>query len=249
MSLKRKVSDKSHMGFIFVRNMELFDLNSFGNLTTGVFLERKNRFVGTVKVNNKIFTCHISDTGRLKEILNNGRKVLLAKNKESLKTDFKLVAAYMEDGWVLINTSVHSKIAYNAIKNGVLGFTPKIIKKEVPFGKSRIDFLVDNNHFIELKGSNLLIKDKCLFPDAPTERGKKHILELISSVKEGFKATILIMGLRNCRCFSPNKKLDPEFHNLFFKGLKSGVKFKGFKISINSNFKVIYSGEMKLCDR
>ena len=231
--------------------MEVFDLNRLGKLEEGIFLERLNRFVGKIKINDNIYSCHIADTGRLREILIEGRKILVVKNRKGLKTDYKLISAEMDNNEiVLVNTSIHSKIAFNSIKKGVLGFTPKKIKSEFKFGNSRLDFLIDDNILVELKASNLLINDRCIFPDAPTERGVKHLKELLDAKKKGYKSIILIMGLRDCDCFIPNKNLDKSFSDTFFKVLSEGVKFVGFKIKINKESKKIYiNGKMKLCEK
>lgn len=231
--------------------MEIFDLNKIGKLEEGIFLERLNRFVGKIKVKDRIFSCHIADTGRLREILTEGRKIWIVKNRKGLKTDYKLVSAEMENKeMVLVNTSIHSKIALNSIKKGVLGFIPDKIKSEFKFGNSRLDFLIDDNILVELKASNLLINNRCIFPDAPTERGVKHLNELLEAKKKGYKSIILIMGLRDCDCFLPNKNLDRIFSDTFFKVLSEGVKFAGFKIKINRENKKIYlNGKMNICER
>lgn len=225
----------------------LFDLKTLGKLEKGIFLKRPNRFVGICKIEEKEKTCHIADPGRLKEILTEGREVLVVKNKPHLKMDYKLVAVKMEDGWILLNTSIHSKIAKEAIKKGVLGFIPKRIKSEVSFGNSRIDYLIDEKMFVELKGCNLLLEDKCLFPDAPTKRGARHLEELIEAKKQGYEAAILIMALRECRCFDVNRKLDPVFSKTFEKALKEGVVFKGFKVKIDEDYRVVLNGNLELC--
>jgi len=225
----------------------LFDLKSIGKIEKASFIERPNRFVGLCKVNGLTKRCHIADSGRLKEILTTGRELLVVKNPDGMKTDYKVLAAKMEDGWILLNTSFHSKIGKKAIEKGVLGFRPEKIISEVKYGKSRIDFLVDKNIFVELKGSNLLKGKKCIFPDASTSRGRKHLEELIRAVKEGYKAYILIMVLRDCRCFETNKELDPEFSNSFEKALKLGVKFVGFKVKIDKDLNVILNGKIDLC--
>ncbi len=225
----------------------LFDLNKLGKLQKAFFLNRKNRFVGEIEIDGKIHSVHIADTGRLREILTEGREILVVKNRDGLKTDYKLISANMDNEWVLVNTSLHSKIGYVAIKKGVLGYIPTNIKREVKFGDSRLDYLVDGNTFIELKASNLLIGNRCIFPDAPTERGVKHLSELYTATKMGYKAIILIMGLRNCECFSPNKILDRKFSDKFTEVLNKGVEFIGFKIKINEEKKIVLNGSMKLC--
>ncbi len=227
--------------------IQLFDLNTLGKIEKAKFLDRPNRFVGICDIRGKKVRCHIADPGRLKEILTEGRKVYVVKNPEGYKTEYKLVAVSMEDEIVLLNTSIHSKIGYKAIKSGVLGFKPKRIKKEVSFGKSRIDYLLDGKVFVELKGSNLKIEKRCLFPDAPTKRGKRHLEELIEAKKQGYRAIILFMVLRNCECFSPNFELDKEFSETFLKALEEGVEFRAFRIIIK-NFKVFLDGNIRLCD-
>ncbi|NPA17069.1 MAG: DNA/RNA nuclease SfsA [Aquificae bacterium] len=229
------------------KELILFDLKKLGSPEEAVFLERPNRFVGICRINGKTVRCHIADSGRLKEILTEGRKLLVVKNRPGMKTRYRVIGALMEDGWILLNTSIHSKIGEEAIKKGVLGFTPEKIKREFAFGNSRIDYLVDDNILVELKGSNLLIGDRCVFPDAPTSRGKRHLEELIKSLSEGYRPYILMMGLRECNCFQTNERLDPEFSKTFQKAIESGVVFKGFRVGIDREFNVVLKGEMKLC--
>lgn len=223
----------------------LFDLSSMGELVKGRFLKRENRFIGIVDVDGGIYNCHIADTGRLKEILTENREVLLSKNPDHLKTDFKLLACKMEH-WALINTSIHSKIARSAIQKGVLGFIPADVKSEIKVGNSRLDFLVDDM-FIELKGSNLLIENRCVFPDAPTKRGVKHIKELIAIAEKGGKAGILIMALRDCNCFRPHLEMDRDFAFFFKTAIEKGVKFFSFKVRVEETT-VIYIGNLNLCE-
>jgi len=227
--------------------LELLDLKKLGKLEEGEFIHRENRFVGICKVNGKEYRCHISDTGRLKEILTKGRKTLLLKNPKGMKTDYKMVAVEMGEGWVLLNTSVHSRIAQQVIQKGLLGFKPKTLKREVVFQESRLDFLVDGNTYIELKGSNLLKGDTCLFPDAPTIRGRKHLKELIKAVEKGYNAIILMMVLRDCDCFCINREMDMELYRTFKEALEKGVKFIGFKVKINEDKKVVFDSLINLC--
>lgn len=224
----------------------LFDLNKMGEIVKGIFIERPNRFIGNVLVNGEEKICHISDTGRLKEILTEKREIILSKNPPHLKTDYKLIACLVEH-YVLINTSIHSQIAKKAIEMGLLGFIPNSIQKEVKYGNSRLDFLIDNENYIELKGSNLLDGNTCKFPDAPTVRGKKHLDELIELKQKGFQSTILIVSMRECEYFIPFEKRDPEFAKTFKKALNCGVKFKGFKVKVNHpENKVVFNGYLKL---
>ena len=229
--------------------MKLFDLKNLGKLEEAKFIERPNRFVGICNINGDIKRCHIADSGRLKEILTKGRELLVVKNPSGMKTDYKVVAAKMEDGWILLNTSFHSEIGRKAIEKGVLGFIPKKIKSEVKFGSSRLDYLIDDKVFVELKGSNLLIDGKCLFPDAPTSRGKRHVEELMEAVEKGYEAIILFMLLRKCKCFEPNSRLDPDFADVFYKALKKGVEFVAFQVEIDNEFNINLKENIPLCKR
>jgi len=225
----------------------LFDLKKLGQLEEAYFITRLNRFTGVCRIGGKKYRCHIADSGRLKEILTSGRKLLVVKNRPGLKTDYKVIGAEMPEGWILLNTSLHSKIGKEAIKKGVLGFVPTDIKTEFTYRNSRIDYLIDGKILVELKGCNLLQKGECLFPDAPTVRGRKHLIELMNSIKDGFKPFILIMGLRECECFRTNNQLDPIFGKTFEEALKKGVRFAGFKVGIDTNFVITLKGKMELC--
>ncbi|BAF70776.1 DNA/RNA nuclease SfsA [Nitratiruptor sp. SB155-2] len=226
--------------------MILFDLTTLGELTTGSLIKRQNRFLATAFVDNQVKKVHIADTGRLEEILTPNRALLLLKNRPGLKTDYTLIAAKMEEGWVLINTKLHRPIAQKAIKQGVLGFIPKTLQAEVLFENSRLDFKADDA-FIELKGCSLVQDNLCLFPNAPTSRGVKHIRDLIKAKEKGFNAYILIMAVRKCACFKPHPTRDLEFQTIFFKALQKGVRFKGFFIRIDSSLHVVFDGPLTLC--
>jgi len=224
----------------------LLDLKTLGPLTTGHLKKRHNRFLATAIVDGQTKKVHIADTGRLEEILTPRRELLLLRNRPGLKTDYTLIAAKMEEGWVLVNTKLHSQIAATAIEQGVLGFKPKTLQKEITFGQSRLDFKADDI-FIELKGCSLVQKGLCLFPNAPTTRGVKHLKELIELKKQGFQAMLLIMALRKCSCFLPHPTRDKEFERIFYEALENGVEFRGFFIRVDENLEVIYDGELRLC--
>ncbi len=226
----------------------LFDLKELGRLEEGIFLRRPNRFVAEVEREGRTLRVHVADTGRLEEILTPGRPLLLRPNPHGMKTDYTLVAARMEEGWVLINTRLHPIIAHRAIEQGVLGFIPRTLKQEVSFGASRLDYLADDT-YVELKGCSLVLENSCLFPNAPTVRGTRHLRELIAARAAGHGAAILIMALRPCRCFAPHPERDPEFRRTFFEALDNEVEFYGFHVRIDEELKVIYDGELGLCEK
>ncbi len=226
----------------------LFDLKELGRLEEGIFLHRPNRFVALADVKGKQVRVQVADTGRLEEILTPGRLLLLRPNPPGMKTDATLIAARMEEGWILINTRLHPIIARRAIEQGLLGFIPRTLKQEVPFGASRLDYLADDT-YVELKGCSLVLENTCLFPNAPTVRGTRHLRELIAARAAGHGAAILIMALRPCRCFAPHPERDPEFRRTFFEALDNEVEFYGFHVRIDEELKVIYDGELGLCEK
>ena len=224
----------------------LYDLNTLGTLEEGRFLERPNRFVALAELGGRTVRVHVADTGRLEEILTPGRPLLLLRNRPGMKTDHTLVAARMEEGWVLINTRLHAPIARRAIERGILGFVPREIRSEVRYGASRFDYRADDA-WVELKGCSLVLRGTCLFPNAPTTRGVRHLRELIAAREEGFDTILLIMGLRPCRCFMPHPERDPAFRKLFYEALEQGVRYRGFSVGIDAKLRVVCRGKLERC--
>ncbi len=228
-----------------LENRTLFDLKTLGAAVTGTFLERPNRFVALAEVGRERVRVHVADTGRLEEILTPGRLLTLTKNRPGMKTDYTLVAAKMEEGWVLVNTRLHAPIARRAIELGVLGFVPRTVRNEVTWRHSRFDYLADDT-FVELKGCSLVQEDLCLFPNAPTTRGVKHLRTLMEAKAEGHGACILVMALRPCRCFMPHPERDEAFKKAFHEALEAGVAFRGFHIRLEGH-SILYDGPLQRC--
>ena len=209
------------------------------NLMKGTFLSRPNRFIGEIKYRGKIETAHIHDPGRLKELLTKGTEVLFTYSQGKLK--YYIKAVKKEDEWVLIDSGLHSKIAMR-----VFNFLPefadvKEIKKEVTYGKSRIDFTLDNIP-LEVKGCSLVVDGLALFPDAPTERGTRHVEEIIKH-----NGILLFLILRKARKFAPNKETDPKFSENLIEARKKGIKIIPVQISFDGKM-IYYSKKIPLAD-
>ena len=154
-----------------------YPIIKFNNLKRGTFIFRSNRFVGEIYYDDQKELAHIHDPGRMKELLIKGREILFTSSKGKLKYYIKAVKA--ENEWVLIDTALHSKIAREVFDLMPEFSKVKEIKSEVKIGNSRIDFSLDGV-LLEVKGVSL-VKDKlALFPDAPTERGTRHVTEIIN---------------------------------------------------------------------
>ena len=196
----------------------------------GIFIERINKFLGKVKISDKEEFVHIHDPGRLKELLYKGNRVLIKdENKPNRKTKFDLIAAFKNDHWVLVHSNYHRKIAENIIKNKIIGELSRFnkIEAEKKFNTSRIDFLLTDSKnqkklWLEVKGCTLSENGIALFPDAPTKRGTKHLLELLNISKSDDYAGLLILVFRkDSECFMPNEKTDPEFSKAFYTLIKN----------------------------
>ncbi len=201
----------------------------------GIFHKRLNRFVGLIDIiwpfTEKEVKIHIHDSGRLAELLYDGNEVLIRRpeSTENRKTGWDLVAARYGSQWVLTNSGLHRSIAEWLFKNGIPFGKLKEILPEVKSGDSRLDFLlVDSENrkiWVEVKGCTLSINGKATFPDAPTSRGRKHVEELIELRKSGERAAIVFLVMRkDSLCFSPNITTDPEFAEVFYRAVDSGVE-------------------------
>ncbi|MCY0882526.1 MAG: DNA/RNA nuclease SfsA, partial [Acidianus infernus] len=171
---------------------------------------RLNRFLVQTK-SGKL--CHLHDPGRLKELIYPGNKILVRQvEKGKRKTSCQVTAAW--DGrWVITDSSIHNAIARKFLPGA---------RQEVKLGKSRIDFFYDNT-YVEVKGCTLVNDGVALFPDAPTERGRKHLEELIRAMERGMRAKLLVLVMRDdAVCFSPNAETDRKFAETFYLALTKG---------------------------
>ena len=224
----------------------------------GTLKERPNRFLAIVDIEQdgiilKEQKVHVRDPGRLKELLYPGNKVMVKhKIGEKRKTQWEIIAAWDND-WVLINSGYHRAIAEAILNNSKISPFGKLdgLKAEVTVGHSRLDFMLEKDGSqigLEIKGCTLEIDNIALFPDAPTERGAKHVQTLMDMVAEGKKAAMMILILRpGARCFKPNEMTDPKFTEIFWKAKKSGVQIYPVKMSYK-NGSMIFHEVIPVCE-
>jgi len=214
------------------------------NLFQGSFLERTNRFTVIFRNLDKEEKAHLRDPGRLKELLIPGVRLLLrqALNPDSRKTKYDVIAVWNKGIWILINSGFHSDLAAELLESRLLPeFSDyKVKKREFTFGKSRIDFLLSRGveeMLLEVKGCTLVQEGLAKFPDAPTERGKRHVEELIRAKNNGMNSAVLFLITReDARIFSPNWEMD-----LAFSVALSEAQQRGVKVTVYS-FKNIFNG-------
>ncbi len=210
----------------------------YKNITYGKFISRPNRFIGIIEIDGVCQTVHIKNTGRCKELLVTGNKVILVpSNNPHRKTKYDLISVYKKDNLLINMDSFLPNAAVEEWLPKSLLFSDKAeIKREVTYGNSRFDLFVtddDRKAFIEVKGVTLEENMHCHFPDAPTERGVKHIRELIRCVKEGYEAYIIfVIQMKGALSFSPNEKTHAEFGAALREAANSGVKILAYDCEV-----------------
>jgi len=190
----------------------------YSDIYEGVFISRPNRFIAKVEVNGSVETVHVKNTGRCKELLLEGAKVYLQHHDSpSRKTNWSLIAVKKDERIVNIDSQIPNRLVFEWLKEEKLLKNIVKISPEFTYGGSRLDFYVETESekvLIEVKGVTLEEEGVALFPDAPTERGVKHILELCRSVEEGYKAYIIfVIQMESVRYFAPNSIMHKEFAN------------------------------------
>lgn len=206
----------------------------YKNIFSGRFISRPNRFIAKVEIDGTEETVHVKNTGRCRELLTEGCTVYLEKSDNpDRKTKYDLVAVEkIRNGktnlLVNMDSQVPNAAAEEWLKKGGLFSSDAFIRREVTFGDSRFDFYIEDGErkaFLEVKGVTLESDGIALFPDAPTERGVKHIKELISCIESGYEAYILfVIQMKEICLFRPNDKMHPEFGEALRNAESSGVK-------------------------
>ncbi|MDR2623094.1 MAG: DNA/RNA nuclease SfsA [Methanobrevibacter sp.] len=210
------------------------------NYIKAVFKQRPNRFIAVVDLNGNETIAHVPNTGRCKELLvPNAVVYLLESSDPKRKTKYSL--HFVENNGVLV--SVYSQQANGIVYDAIVDDKIKELKhydhyeREKTVGNSRIDIHAFNDDcglgvdcFIEVKGVTLVEGDVAIFPDAPTERGRKHLEELISLKKQGFRSVaFFLIQHPNGNSFKPNWKTDPEFSKTLKKAEAEGVEILAYK--------------------
>lgn len=199
----------------------------YGKLLEACFVERLNRFVAVVKLNGEFVRCHVRNTGRLKELLIPGAKVFIEESDNpSRKYKYSLLQVMKGDVPVNIDSQAPNKMAFEWAKE-YFG-AEAVVKPEQTFGDSRFDLYIENGDrriFVEVKGVTLEQEGIVYFPDAPTERGVKHLRELAESISQGYEAYILfVIQMKGVCEFRPNDSTQPEFGEALRYASGKGVK-------------------------
>ncbi len=212
----------------------------------GKFIDRPNRFIAHVEIDGKIETVHVKNTGRCKELLLPGVDVILEDFRgrsgyEDRKTKFDLIAVYkIADGDrppLLIN--MDSQAPNKVVKEWLEKRNYDLIRPEYTYGNSRIDFYLEKNglkFFIEVKGCTLEKNGIGYFPDAPTERGVKHLRELINAQKNGYICSVgFVIQMEGIHEVKANIETHAEFGKAMEDAKKSGVEVIFYECRVFEN--------------
>jgi sugar fermentation stimulation protein A len=202
----------------------------YASIKTAQFIKRPNRFIAHVIVDNKEEIVHVKNTGRCKEILQEGTTVILEKSdKLERKTRYSVIAAYKGDVLINIDSQVPNMVVYQGLLEGKIKEIQPVTKlsREVVYGNSRFDLYFEasgQRGFIEVKGATLETHGISMFPDAPTQRGCKHVHEMIKAVEEGYAGYILfLIQMKGVQYFTPFEERDPEFAKALKLAHEKGV--------------------------
>lgn len=205
----------------------------YGEVAAGTFLARPNRFIAHVAIDGKTEICHVKNTGRCRELLIPGATVYLVdSNNEKRKYRYDLVT--VEKGELLVNmdSQAPNQVFGDFLRSGGFLEGVELVKPEYRYGSSRIDFYFERQgerHLVEIKGVTLEENGICRFPDAPTDRGARHLEELARAVGEGFHAwACFVVQMKGMRWLEPNEKTDPAFAKALRKAAAAGVGVRAF---------------------
>ena len=207
----------------------------YGNMVEARFLRRINRFTAFVELNGREEMVHVKNTGRCKELLLEGARVFLEEaDKEGRKTKYSLIAVYKGDMLVNMDSQAPNQMAAEALAEGKIEEIGEVdfLKREVNYENSRFDLFYQKGEkkgFIEVKGVTLEENGIAKFPDAPTERGAKHLRELIKAKEEGYEAAALfVIQMKGVQEFRPNEERDKNFTAALKEAAKAGVKILAY---------------------
>lgn len=202
----------------------------YDNIIQGKFLERPNRFIAYVEIDGKKQVCHVKNTGRCKELLIPDKSIVYVQDHGTdikRKTRYSLIAVKKNEYLINMDSQAPNKVVYEWLSRG--GFMADVtnIRMEYKYGNSRIDAFFkrgDKSCLMEVKGVTLEDNGVVRFPDAPTERGLKHIYELMAAVKDGYEAYIMfVVQMKGVKYFEPNDATHKEFGEALRKAQKAGV--------------------------
>lgn len=215
----------------------------YKDMAPGTFLTRPNRFIAHVEIDGRTEICHVKNTGRCRELLPPGAKVWCQRAENpARKTKFDLIAVEKGDRLINMDSQAPNIAAGSWLSAGGLGKI-EALKPETRQGDSRFDFSFTKDGrpcFLEVKGVTLEQDGVCAFPDAPTERGVKHLRGLTQLAGQGFGAYVLfVIQMENVKFLHPNDRTDPAFGEALRAAAAGGVEILAMDCAVTPGSMVL----------
>ena len=201
----------------------------YHSVIQGRFLDRPNRFIAHVEIGGEAATVHVKNTGRCKELLVPGTTVFLEKARNpQRKTSYDLIAVQKGDLLINMDSQAPNQVFGEAVPRLFPGLT--LLKAETYFEDSRFDFYLEAGErkaFVEVKGVTLEEEGVARFPDAPTQRGVKHLNGLCRAMETGYEAWVFfVIQMKGVHRFEPNDRTHPQFGDALREAARQGVKVR-----------------------
>jgi len=212
----------------------------YSNIKEARFISRPNRFIANIEMDGKIQVCHVKNTGRCKELLVPNATVFVQESdNRHRKTKYDLISVYKGNRLVNVDSQIPNKVFEEWVRAENIFHNISLIKAEATYKNSRFDFYIEADGkkvFVEVKGVTLEIDGVALFPDAPTERGVKHIKELCKCLDDGYEAyLVFIIQMKNVKYFAPNAETHKEFAETLKTAKKKGVNMIAVDCEVTKN--------------
>jgi len=205
----------------------------YHNVRDGVFISRPNRFIAEVEIDGKREDVHVKNTGRCRELLIPGTMVYLQEAANpNRSTRYDLITVRKGERLINMDANAPNAAFHEYLQSGLYIDGVTVIKPETKYGSSRFDFYAETKArriFIEVKGVTLEEDGVVMFPDAPTERGVKHLNELVQCVRDGYEAqAVFVVQMSDVLYFTPNVKTHKAFGDALVSAKAAGVKIAAF---------------------
>jgi len=209
----------------------------YDRITTGIFLNRPNRFIAYCDIDGIVEKCHVKNTGRCRELLVKGTEVYLSvPGNPDRSTKYDLIAVMKGSRLVNMDSQIPNDVAEEGLHKIPMFSDVTSVRREFTHGDSRIDIMAEGNgrrYLIEVKGVTLEDDGIVRFPDAPTERGVKHIRELVKSLKDNYIPCLLfVIQMDDVRHFEPNRSTDPAFADALKEAADAGVNVLAYTCTV-----------------
>ena len=212
----------------------------YKNVVKARFLSRPNRFIAYAELGGREVVAHVKNTGRCRELLTPNAEIILSKAENpERKTPYDLIAVYKNGILINMDSQAPNVVFGEWLKATDFFGNITYVRPECKYKNSRFDFYLESGErkiFVEVKGVTLEEEGVVLFPDAPTERGVKHISELCEAVRDGYEAYVFfVIQMKECKYFTPNTKTHPAFAETLKHASANGVTVKAVCCNVTEN--------------